>query len=656
MATHSEPNAALQALRDENVTIRRDKNDLQRENEDLRKILEDFESRFTCCRSSRKKALQIENERFRSQNEALTKDVESMRSDWEAFWRERENMVEKSKALSEALSKIEILNKQNTDLENKKHTLQQTIKKMNLNSKREKEIMAQQCDMLQKQVLQQDANLQDREVARLKTQALTEENQSLRKKTIQLQLENHHMTRRLQYENDLKRLQKLCVERDVEETQQNLPEQFDDRVDTPPEDEEEENIPLQEQAQVRTLVQRYEQILDELGRENQSIHKRNGDLELEVAEFKRTVCMEARRHDFEGDQQEVMELDGRSRDGEDALVQKDVACQVELEQHQVVQQELQESLRQDYSRIQQENQALEQELQEAKDMMLHLQSVRDNETLPEQNAHLQLRDLERVHNEAIEEKKTLHEQNEALEQRVQELIKELRDGEEAKRREALACPQGVQEFKSVQTDVEVFQSPNDALMSDSKSLRQELQEAKDMILHLQSVRDNETLPEQNAQLQLRDLERVHNEAIEEKKTLHEQNEALEQRVQELIKELRDGEEAKRREALACPQGVQELKIVQTGVEVFQGPSDALMSETESLRQRNKDLDQEVQEAKNMVLIEKRLFAREQINAFQREEASCDELQTLRILLTLKMKEIDELRSELMLLKIPTTKE
>jgi len=374
--------------------------DLQQENEQMRKELKDFESTFKYSRSLKKKVLQLQNENYRTKEMTLTDDVHFFRH--QSIVRDKHN--------KEYKGEIDTLHKQ--------------VEKLKMITE------------------QQQTSLQDLEVAQLNSHRLNVENKSLKKKNIDLQMEILHMDRRFQYEFALKKLKK---------------EQCGDNVMMLLDEEENPNLLEQDQLfrNCKQQVKKYEQIFNELGQENQSVHKRNGELEKELEQFKRKVCIEAMTHNLERCHEEMEELGG-----EKALLQNNVACQKRLEEHQVVQQELEHNLSPDYSYIEQLNKALEEELEEAQEKLCIFQRVMENETVHKKNAQLQLEVLEQVHHEVIQEKESQHE---ALEQKVQELNEE-------------------------QHKVKV--------------LEEELQEAQEKLCTFQRVMENETVHAKKCQLKV----------------------------------------------------------------------------------------------------------------------------------------------------------
>ncbi|XP_056299173.1 golgin subfamily A member 6-like protein 22 [Pseudoliparis swirei] len=381
---------------------------LLQENDELRKELKDFESAFKYSRSLKKKALQLANENYRIQEMTLTDDLKFFK---------HQSMVSDN---------------HNKEYKGEIDTLHKKVEELELKYMKEKQITEQQHE-----------RLQDLEVAQLNSHRLNEENQSLKKKNIDMQMEILDMDPRFQFVlNKLKKEQ--CGDRGMMLL------------------DEEENPNLLEQDQLlrncEQQVKKYEQICIELGQENQSVHQRNGELEKELEQFKRKVCIEAMTHNFERCHKEMEELGGENN----------VACQKRLEEHQVVQQELEHNLSPDDSYVEQQNNAME-ELQEAWEELCTFERKMKNEIVHEKNAQLQLEVLEKVHHEVMQEKESQHE---ALEQKVQELNEE-------------------------QHKVMV--------------LEQELQEAQEKLCTFQRVMGNETVHAKKCQLKL--VIQCHSDAI-----------------------------------------------------------------------------------------------------------------------------------------------
>ncbi|XP_034743422.1 tropomyosin-like [Etheostoma cragini] len=120
---------------------------------------------------------------------------------------------------------------------------------------------------------------------------------------------------------------------------------------------------------------------------------------------------------------------------------------------------------------------------------------------------------------------------------------------------------------------------------------------------------------------------------------------LKEDVQELPKKLRDGEEVMRRNHETLQQEVQESKDIQQELKVFEHRY-TLKEDNESTGKQKNSLEQELQEVKNMLRLEKDLWAQDQLKASQREKALCDEMQTLHTHLKLNMKKVENMQREI----------
>uniref|UniRef100_UPI0037E9951B trichohyalin-like n=1 Tax=Semicossyphus pulcher TaxID=241346 RepID=UPI0037E9951B len=219
----------------------------------------------------------------------------------------------------------------------------------------------------------------------------------------------------------------------------------------------------------------------------------------------------------------------------------------------------------------------------------------------------------------MQENECLSKHNMTLEQELQETKKRLLEEEGAKTEKNDALQEQVQAFKKVHQELKDYKShcniisrENMIVRQQKESLEQELQEVKLMSCNVEEVlkQKDKALQKQvqaveNFQQKLQVNEHNYNVEL---LTVREQNKVLEQELQETKKRMLEEEEANREKNEALQEQVKASENVQkqlTDYAISHNSSYIISRE----RQQRESLEQELQEAKKMLRVEKGLFAK-----------------------------------------------
>uniref|UniRef100_UPI0037E975C1 interaptin-like n=1 Tax=Semicossyphus pulcher TaxID=241346 RepID=UPI0037E975C1 len=420
----------------------------------------------------------------------------------------------------------------------------------------------------QKESLEQE--LQETKDVRQKNEALQEEVQKLKDLVEELKV----LQCKYNTEMQDKSLQNMSLEQDLQETKKKL---LDGE-----EASRQNNQALQEQVQafnnVQQVVKDYEIRYDIICRESMIVKQQKETLEQELQETKDV------KQKNEALQEEVQKLKDLVEELKVLQCNYNTEMQDKSLQNMSLEQDLQETKKKLLDRekaMRQENGALQEEVQEFKDILKELKVLNCNYDTMMQDKSLQ---------------------NMSLEQDLQETKKKLLDREEALRQNNQALQEQVQAFNNVQQVVKDYGIRFDIICRESmivkqqkESLEQELQENKDV------RQKNEALQEEVQKLkdlveELKVLQCNYNTEMQDKSL---RNMSLEQDLQETKKKLLDGEEASRQNNQALQEQVQAFNNVQQVVKDYEIRFDIICRESMIVKQQKESLEQELQETKDV---------------------------------------------------------